>query len=45
MATTAECGADMAHIMDVPEHRYPCTVVGYIRRANAFKDHAGGGFL
>ncbi len=35
----------MAHITDVSGHRDPRTVVGYIRCASAFKDHAGGGFL
>ncbi|MFG5121769.1 site-specific integrase [Methylorubrum sp. POS3] len=45
ITTAAERGADMARIMDVSGHRDPRTVVGYIRRANAFKDHAGGGFL
>lgn len=41
----AERGADLARIMDVSGHRDPRTVVGYIRRANAFKGHAGDGFL
>lgn len=45
ITTAAERGADLARIMDVSGHRDPRTVVGYIRRANAFKDHAGGGFL
>jgi site-specific recombinase XerD len=45
ITTAAERGADMARIMDVSGHRDPRTVVGYIRRANAFKGHAGGGFL
>ncbi|MGG3813707.1 site-specific integrase [Methylorubrum rhodesianum] len=45
ITTGAERGADLARIMDVSGHRDPRTVVGYIRRANAFKDHAGGGFL
>ncbi|MER2250991.1 site-specific integrase [Methylorubrum podarium] len=43
ITTAAERGADLARIMDVSGHRDPRTVVGYIRRANAFKDHAGGG--
>lgn len=45
ITSAAERGADLARIMDVSGHRDPRTVVGYIRRANAFKDHAGGGFL
>ncbi|WP_331287660.1 MULTISPECIES: site-specific integrase [Methylobacteriaceae] len=45
ITTAAERGADLARVMDVSGHRDPRTVVGYIRRANAFKDHAGSGFL
>ena len=45
ITTAADRGVDLARIMDVSGHRDPRTVVGYIRRANAFKDHAGGGFL
>ena len=37
--TAAERGADLARIMDQSGHRDPRTVLGYIRRANAFKDH------
>jgi hypothetical protein len=40
--SAAERSADLACTMDVSGHRDPRTVVGYIRRANAFKDHAGG---
>ncbi|MCC0808706.1 tyrosine-type recombinase/integrase [Methylobacterium sp. W2] len=45
ITTAADRGADMTRIMDVSGHRDPRTVVGYIRRANAFKGHAGSGFL
>ena len=45
ITTAAERGADLARIMDQSGHRDPRTVVGYIRRANAFKDHSGSGFL
>ncbi|MGU3663155.1 site-specific integrase [Methylobacterium sp. A49B] len=45
ITTAAERGADLARIMDQSRHRDPRTVVGYIRRANAFKDHSGSGFL
>nr|WP_281408314.1 site-specific integrase [Methylobacterium sp. WL6] len=45
ITSAAERGADLARIMDQSGHRDPCTVVGYIRRANAFKGHSGSGFL
>ncbi|WP_348772996.1 tyrosine-type recombinase/integrase [Methylobacterium sp. 37f] len=45
ITTAAERGADLARIMDQSGHRDPRTVVGYIRRANAFRDHSGSGFL
>ncbi|WP_244476454.1 hypothetical protein [Methylobacterium sp. Leaf88] len=45
ITTAAERGADLARIMDQSGHRDRRTVVGYIRRANAFKDHLGSGFL
>jgi integrase len=45
ITTAAERGADLARIMDRSGHRDPRTVVGYIRRANAFKGHSGSGFL
>ena len=45
ITTAAERGADLARIMDQSVHRDPRTVVGYIRRANAFKNHSGSGFL
>ncbi|MHB2211413.1 tyrosine-type recombinase/integrase [Methylobacterium sp. CM6257] len=45
ITTAAERGADLARIMDQSGHRDPQTVVGYIRRANAFKRHSGSGFL
>ena len=45
ITTAAERGADMARIMDVSGHRDPATVLRYIRRANAFKGHAGSSFL
>lgn len=43
ITTAAKRGADLARIMDQSGHRDPRTVVGYIRRANAFKDHSGRG--
>lgn len=45
ITTAAERSADLARIMDRRGHRDPKTVVGYIRRANAFKDHSGNGLL
>jgi hypothetical protein len=36
---------DPARIMDQSDHRDPRTVVGYIRRTNAFKGYRGNGFL
>ena len=45
ITTAAERGADLARIMDQSGHRDPRTVLTYIRRANAFKDHSGAGFL
>jgi hypothetical protein len=36
---------DLARIMDQSGHRDPRTIIGYVRRANAFKDHSGSGFL
>ncbi|WP_267428690.1 site-specific integrase [Methylobacterium sp. GC_Met_2] len=45
ITTAAERGADLARIMDQSGHRNADTVLGYIRRANAFKGHSGSGFL
>ena len=45
VTTAAERGADLARIMDQSGHRDPKTVLGYVRRANAFKGHSGSGFL
>lgn len=45
ITSAAERGADLARIMDQSGHRDARTVVGYIRRANTFKDHSGSGFL
>ncbi|MDP4027181.1 site-specific integrase [Methylobacterium sp. NEAU 140] len=45
ITSAAERNVDLARIMDQSRHRDPRTVVGYIRRANAFKGHSGSGFL
>ena len=38
-------GADILRIMDVTRHREVRTLKAYDRRAKAFRDHAGAGFL
>ncbi len=38
-------GADVLKVMDVTRHREVKTLKAYDRRAKAFKDHAGKGFL
>ena len=38
-------GADLFKVMDVARHREVKTLKAYDRRAKAFKDHAGKGFL
>jgi hypothetical protein len=40
-----EDGADMFKVMDGTRHRRVETLKGYDRRAKAFRDHAGDGFL
>lgn len=45
ITSAADAGADLSRIMEVSRHVEPRTVQGYIRRANAFKNHAGSGFL
>ncbi|WP_331287657.1 MULTISPECIES: hypothetical protein [Methylobacteriaceae] len=44
-AKVVERGVDLTKIMEVFGHKNQCAVVRYVRRANMFKDHAGGGFL
>lgn len=39
--TPDEREADLARIMDQSGHRNPKTVLGYIRRANAFRNPSG----
>jgi integrase len=38
-------GADLFKVMDVTRHREVKTLKAYDRRAKAFRDHAGKGFL
>jgi site-specific recombinase XerD len=45
LTSAAEAGADVLRMMDVSRHKKVETVRGYIRRADAFKNHAGAGFL
>jgi len=45
ITTALEHGADLFKIMDVSRHRTVETLKDYDRRAKAFKDHAGRGFL
>lgn len=35
---------DLTRIVEVSRHCAPRTVLGYVRRANAFMDHAGAAF-
>jgi integrase len=45
LTSAAEAGADVFRMMDVSRHKRVETVRGYVRRADAFKDHAGASFL
>jgi site-specific recombinase XerD len=45
LTSAAEAGASLERMMDVSRHRKPESVIGYIRRADGFRDHAGAAFL
>lgn len=45
ITSAAEAGANLFKIMDVSRHKSVQTVRGYVRAAEAFKDHAGNSFL
>jgi site-specific recombinase XerD len=45
VTSALEAGADILKVMDVTRHREVKTLKAYDRRAKAFKDHAGRGFL
>ena len=45
VTSALEDGADLFKVMDVTRHREVKTLKAYDRRAKAFKDHAGQGFL
>jgi site-specific recombinase XerD len=44
VTSALEAGADLLKVMDVTRHR-EVTLKAYDRRAKAFKNHAGKGFL
>ncbi|WP_207384431.1 site-specific integrase [Legionella wadsworthii] len=41
----AEAGADLFKLMEVSRHTHPKTVMGYVRNAQLFDNHAGEAFL
>lgn len=41
----AEAGADLFKLMEVSRHTHPKTVMGYVRNAQLFDNHAGAEFL
>jgi site-specific recombinase XerD len=45
LTSAAEAGASVFKMMEVSRHRSVDTLRGYVRRADMFKDHAGGAFL
>ena len=45
LTSAAESGSTLSKMMDVSRHRKVDTVMGYIRSADAFKDHAGSKFM
>jgi site-specific recombinase XerD len=45
VTSALEDSADLFKVMDVTRHREVKTLKAYDRRAKAFKDHAGKGFL
>lgn len=45
LTSAAENGANIFKMMDVSRHRSVDTVRGYVRHADAFKNHAGAGLL
>ena len=45
VTSALDAGADVMKVMDVTRHKSVQTLKGYDRRAKAFKDHAGKGFL
>jgi site-specific recombinase XerD len=45
LTSGAEAGASIFKLMEVSRHKSVDTLRGYVRRADLFRDHAGGSFL
>jgi site-specific recombinase XerD len=45
LTSGAEAGASMSKLQEVSRHKSIAVLTSYIRRADLFKDHAGGSFL
>ena len=45
LTSAAACGASLFKMMDVSRHKSVDTLRGYVRDAEAFRDHAGAGLL
>ncbi len=45
LTSGAESGASVFKLMEVSRHKSADTLLGYVRRAELFKDHAGSDFL
>lgn len=45
VTSAAKNGARLDKIMEVTRHKTPAMVLRYVREADAFRDHAGTGFL
>ena len=45
LTSAAEAGASALRMAEVSRHKSLDTLLGYVRRADAFRDHAGSGFL
>jgi hypothetical protein len=45
LTSAAQSGATLVRMMDVSRYSRVDTLLGYIRSADAFKDHAGSGFM
>jgi site-specific recombinase XerD len=45
ISSGAAAGADLFKLMEVSRHKKPETVMGYVREAKLFENHAGKEFL
>jgi hypothetical protein len=45
LTSAAERGKPIDHMMAVSRHKRVDTLLGYVRRADDFRDHAGAGLL